>query len=106
MCRLTLPCRRLTPLTCAAPANCQIRHIERLRRVVRILAAKSQQVMERDAELLLGVPAQVLLDEGRSETVKAGRHRSVRGEEIADSGRGECHFEGLPGLFHEVAGAL
>ena len=89
-----------------APANCQIRHVERLRRVVRVLAAKSQQIMERDAELLLRVSAQVLLDEGRSETVKAGGYRRVGGEEIAGSRRGECHFEGLARLFHEVAGAL
>ena len=55
---------------------------------------------------LLGISAEVLLDEGRSETVKAGGHRRVGGEEIAGSGRGQCHFEGLPCLFHETPGAL
>ena len=42
--------------------------------------------MERYAELLLGVPAEVLLDEGGSETVKARGYRGVRGEKIARSG--------------------
>ena len=62
--------------------------------------------MKRDAELLLGISAEVLLDEGGSETVKAGSYRRVGREEIAGAGRGQCHFEGLPGLFHKVAGAL
>ena len=89
-----------------APADCQIRHVERLRRVVRILAAQRQQIVKRNAELLFGIPAQVLLDEGRSKTVETGGHRRMGGEEITRSRRGQCHFEGLPGLFHEVAGAL
>jgi len=76
-------------------ADRQIGHVKRLRRVIRVLAAQSQQVMERNAELLLGVSTEVLLDESRSEAVKTGGHRRVRGEEIADSSRGQCHFEGL-----------
>ena len=35
------------------------------------------------AELLLGITTKVLLDEGRSETVKAGGHCRVGREEIA-----------------------
>ena len=62
--------------------------------------------MERDAELLLGIAAEVLLDEGRSETVEAGGHRRVGGEEVARPRDGQRDFEGLPGLFHEAAGAL
>ena len=106
MCRLTFPCKRLTPLTAPLPRMRQIRHIERLRRVVRILAAESQQVMERNAELLLGIATEVLLDEGRSETVKAGGHRGMRGKQVACPGNGQRDFEGLPGLFHEGAGAF
>ena len=53
-----------------------------------------------------GIPAEVLLDEGRSETVKAGGHRRVGGEEVPRSRDGQRDFEGLPGLFHEAAGAL
>ena len=48
-----LPVQAAHAIDRPAPANRQIRHVERLRRVVRVLAAKSQQVMERDAELLL-----------------------------------------------------
>ena len=91
-----LPMQAAHAIDLPAPANCQIRHVERLRRVVRVLAAKSQQIMERNAELLLGVSAEVLLDEGRRETVKARRHRRVRSEEIAGSSRGQRHVEGLP----------
>ena len=77
-----------------------------LRRVVRVLAAQGQQIVECDAELLLGIPTEVLLDEGRSETVKAGGHCRVGGEEIPRSRDGQRDFEGLPGLFHETPGAL
>ena len=54
----------------------------------------------------LGIPPEVLLDEGGSETVKAGGHRRVGGEEIARSCNRQRHFEGLPCLFHEVAGTF
>ena len=40
--------------------------------VVRILATQGQQIVERDAEFLLGIPSEVLFDESRSETIKAG----------------------------------
>ena len=62
--------------------------------------------MKRNAELLFGVTTEVLLDEGRSKTVKAGGHRRVGGEEIARSRDRQRDFEGLPGLLHEVAGAF
>ena len=78
-----------------AAADRQIGHVETLRRVVRVLAAQGQQIVERDAELLLGITAEVLLDEGRSETVKAGGHRRVGGEEIPRSRDGQRDFEGL-----------
>jgi len=41
-----------------------------------------QQIVECYAELLLGIITEVLLDEGRSEPVKAGGHCGVRGEEV------------------------
>src|SRR5208337_1358934 len=62
--------------------------------------------MERNPEPVLGIISEVLLDERRRETVKAGGHRRVGGEEIPRSGDGQRDFEGLPGLFHETAGAL
>ena len=66
-----------------AAADGQIGHVETLRRVVRILAAQGQQIVERNAELLLRIPAEVLFDESRSETVKAGGHCRVGGEKIS-----------------------
>ena len=89
-----------------APADRQIGHVETLRRVVRVLAAQGQQIVEWYAELLLGIATEVLLDEGRRKTVKAGGHRRVGGEEVACSRDGQGDFEGLPGLFHETAGAF
>ena len=89
-----------------APADCQIGHVESLRRVVRILAAQGQQIVECYAEFLLGIPTEVLLDESRSETIKAGGHCRVGGEEVPRSRDGQRDFEGLPGLFHETAGAF
>ena len=48
-----------------------------------VRAPEGQQVAERDAELLPGVAAEVLLDQGRGEAVEAGGHRGVGGEEVA-----------------------
>ena len=89
----------------AAPDR-QIGHVETLRRVVRVLAAQGQQIVKCNAELLLGIATEVLLDEGRSETVKAGGHRRVGGEKVPRSSDGQRDFERLPGFFHETAGAL
>ena len=89
-----------------APAYGEIRHVETLRGVVRVLATQGQQVAEFYAELLLGIITKILLNERRSETVKAGSHCRVSGEEIADPSRGQCHFERLPGFFHEASGTL
>ena len=47
-----------------------------------------------------------MFDERRSETVKAGGHRRVRGEEVARPGDGQRDFKWLPGLLHETAGAF
>ena len=101
-----LPVQAAYAIHRAAPADGQIRHVERLRRVGRVLAAQGQQIVKRNAELLFGIPPKVLLDEGRIKTVKAGGHRRVGGEEITRSCNRQRHFEGLPGLFHEVAGTF
>ena len=59
-----------------------------------------------NAEFLLGITTEVLLDESRSETVKAGGHCRVGGEEVPRSRDGQRDFERLRGLLHETAGAL
>ena len=89
-----------------APADRQIGHVETFRRVVWVLAAQGQQIADSNAKLFLGVPTEVLLDESRSEAVKAGSHRSVRGEEITRARDGQRDFKGLRGLLHETPGAL
>ena len=55
---------------------------------------------------LLGIATEVLLDESRSETVKAGGHRRMGGEEISRSRDGQRDVERLPGLLHETPGAF
>src|ERR1019366_7627025 len=57
------------------PTDGQIGHVETLRRIVRILSAQSQQVVDGNSEFLLSITAEVLLDERRSETIEAGGHR-------------------------------
>ena len=94
------------PIHRPAAADCQIGHVETLRRVARILAAQGQQILKGDAEFLLGMTAEVLFDECRRETIEAGGHCRVSGEEITRSCGRQCDFEGLPCLFHEVVGAL
>ena len=59
-----------------------------------------------NAKLFLGVPTEVLLDESRSEAVKACSHRRVGGEKVARSRDGQRDFEGLCGLLHETPGAF
>ena len=72
--------------------------------VIRVPPAQGQQIVERDAELLLGITTEVLLDEGRSKAVKACGHRSVGGEEVTRPRYGQRDFERLPCLFHETPG--
>ncbi len=103
---LTAPVQAAYAIRRATAVNCQICHVERLRRIGRVLAAQSQQIVKRNAELLFGILPKVLLDEGGRKTVETGGHRRVGGEEIARSSRSQRHFEGLPCLFHEAAGAL
>src|ERR1017187_10463582 len=91
---------------CPAPAYGEICHVETLQGVIRVLAAQGQQVGEFYAEFLLGIITEVLRNERRIETVKARSHCCVGGEEIADPSRGQCHFERLPGFFHETSGSL
>ena len=62
--------------------------------------------MERYAEPLLGITKEVLLDEIRGETVKAGRHRRVGGEEVPGPRGGQRDLEGLRGVLHETARAF
>ena len=89
-----------------AAADGQIGHVETLGRVVRILAAQGQQIVECQAELFLGIPTEVLLDESRSETIKARSHRRMGCEKISRARSGQRHFKRLRVLLHETAGAL
>ena len=52
--------------------------------------------MECNAELLLGITAEVLLDEGRRETVKAGGHCRVGGEEVPARVAASATSKGCP----------
>ena len=68
-----------------AAVDRQIGHIETLRRVVRILAAQGQQIVNCNAKLFLGVPTEVLFNKGRSESIKAGGHCGVGGKKVTRS---------------------
>ena len=89
-----------------APPDCQIGHVETLRRVVRILAAQGQQIVKCNAKFLLCILSEVLFDESRSEKIKAGGHWRVCSEKIPRSRNGKCNFEGQPGFFHETSRPL
>ena len=62
--------------------------------------------MERNAEPVLRIAAEILLNQGRREAVKTSGHRRVRREQIARPCGGKCNIEGLPGLPHERPGAF
>ena len=89
-----------------APADGQIGHVETLGRVVWVLAAQGQQIVNGNAQLFLGVPTEVLLDHHRIEPVKAGGHGRVGGEKIPRARDGESNLERLPGLGHERPGSF
>ena len=61
----------------------EIGHVETLRQVVWILAAQGQQIVDCNAKLILRIPAKVLFDKSRRETVKAGGDGGVGGEQVS-----------------------
>ena len=57
----------------SASTNGEIGHVETLRRVIRILAAQGQQIVECYAEFLFRIPSEVLFDESRSRNDQSRR---------------------------------
>ena len=99
-----LPMQAAHTIDCAAPAQCQVGHVETFGRVVGVLAAQGQQIMERYTKFLTGIAAQVLLDQVRTKAVKTRSHCSMSGKQVARPGCRQCDLEGLAGLFHEAQG--
>ena len=54
----------------------------------------------------MGIPPEVLLDEGRREPIKSRDHCRVGGEKVARARDRQRRFEGLRVRLHEAAGAL
>src|SRR5690606_7669476 len=69
-------------------------------------AAERKKLIHADAEIALGIIAEILLDERGRETVEARRHRRMRGEEIACARHYERHVEGNPRLPHQATRPL
>ena len=84
----------------------QIGHVETLRRVVWILPAQGQQIVDGNAKLILRIPAEVLRDKSRRETVKAGSDGGVGGEQVSRPRGGQRDLERLRGLLHETTRAF
>ena len=74
--------------------------------VIGIFAAQGQQVVERDAEFIRGIVTEVLFDERRRVTIKAGGHGRVRREKISRARGGQRDFKGLLDFLHETPGAF
>ena len=89
-----------------AAAQGKIRHIERLRVVIRILSAEGHELVERDPELILGIILKMLTHQVRGEPVKTGGNRSMSGEQIPGTRDLESHFEALPRPSHKICGSL
>ena len=90
----------------SASTNGEIGHVETLGRVIRILAAQGQQIVECYAEFLFCIPSEVLFDESGSEAIKSGSHSGVGSEDVSRSRDGQCAFKWLPGFFHKTASTL
>ena len=82
----------------ATAAYRQIRHVERFLVVVGILSTQGHQVPEREAQLTLGVIAEMLPHQMRREAIETRGHGGVGGEEIPGPRHLERHVEGLPRL--------
>ena len=78
----------------AAAADGEIRHVEGLRAIGRVPPAERQQVVERNAQPVLGISFHKPLHQVRSETVKARVDRRMRCEKIAGPCDGQGHIEG------------
>ena len=90
-----------------APTNRQIGHVERSpTESFGFWRPRASKSSKRYTELLLRITAEVLLDERRSETIKARSHRCVGGEKISRSGDGQSDLKRSPGFFHESSGAF
>ena len=74
-----LTMQKAHPIYGSAAANCEVCHVEALRRVVWVLAAESQQLVKFNSELLCIAP-EVLLNQRGSKAVEACGHRRVGGE--------------------------
>ena len=81
----------------------QHRHRKALGRIIRILHSQSQQLLEWDPRLL-HVFAEVIEHHTRVEQIDSGRHRGVRGEDIANPGRFERLLKGQPVILHQHPG--
>ena len=62
--------------------------------------------MDGNAQLLLRIAAEVLLDKFRREPIKPRRHRRVSGEEVARPRDSQRDIEGLAAFLHENPGAF
>jgi hypothetical protein len=89
----------------AAPAYCQIRHIERLRVIGRILAAHGPQSFHADAQLR-GKHIEVPSGQIRRKTVETCRYGSVSGEKIPGARGRQRHFERRAIVGHVAARPL
>ena len=89
-----------------ASAQRQIRHVERLGHIVRVLASQGEQLLDGDAQPLFGVMREVLFDERGRKQVGAGGHRRVGGEQVSGARGGQGGLERLARLLHEIARAL
>ena len=90
-----LPMQATHAIHRAAAANGQIGHVETFRCVVGILTAQGQQIVEGNAEFFRGIMAEILFDERRSETIKAGGHGRVGREKISRARGGQRDFKRL-----------
>src|SRR5712692_2858207 len=72
-------------------------------RIVWICTAEGEQPVDTKPQSVLGVPAEVVLDEGRREAIKASGYRGVGRKEIARPGDRQSNIKWVTGFLHETA---
>src|SRR6202007_1429031 len=81
-------------------ADGQISHVEGFGGIIAVEASESEQILERDGKVLLGIAPVVLLQQIRRKAVETGSDGSVGGEQIAGSGHRQGEIEGLLVISH------
>src|SRR5580698_6935554 len=84
----------------------EISHVKRLCRLMRVLPTQTDQVFDRNMELLRRIVGQISRNQNRIEVIESRRYGRMRSKEISYARNGQCFFEAAAGSYHIIACAF